>query len=157
MSSPAPENVQAVNEVQAAIAEAESARTITAFGETFRVADKIGLMALVKYAEMAKRGATTTDIEGLVVMGQVISGTLYDDAEYARFQEAAIVARADDGDLMEIVKQAIAVMSARPTMRPGDSSAGPSNTGESSTGSSDFEARKRAFGLVPITTESLAS
>lgn len=137
------------DELEAAIAEAEGTRTVEAFGNTYPVAEKVGLMPLMKFAVLAKKGVDSADMAALEVMYRLIQSVIADEA-WERFEEDATVARANDEDLLGVVQQAIAVISARPTSRPGDSSPGPQTTGASSTASSAWEARKRELGLVPV-------
>lgn len=108
-------------------------------GGHFGLADKIGLMPLLQFANAAKRGIDSTDMDGMAALYAVIrdcfdqrrpqkevDGALVDDgpSEWDRFERHAIEQKADGDDLMPVVQKCIEAISARPTRPPGDSSAG---------------------------------
>jgi hypothetical protein len=129
-------------------AEAE-ARTIEAFGQEFRVAEKVAAMPMLRFAHLAKQGADSADIEAAAVMYDVLRA-VFAPEDWDRFEDAATEARADNEDLFRLVQEAITVINARPTGRPFDSSPGPLTTTPSLTESSSFAERKAALGLVPV-------
>jgi len=94
-------------------------------GRAFTVAPRLGLMPLLKFAYVSSRGADAADEAGLAAMYELLHSVI-DDDEWAAFEQHAIDTRATDDDLLGAVQGAIAVMTARPTKRPSDSSAGPS-------------------------------
>ena len=108
-----------------------SAPVITLLGKGFRVANKVGLMPLLRFAHLAAGGADTADMAALESMYDLLRGVIHDD-DWAAFQDHASVVRADQDDLLEAVRDAIEVMTARPTVRPSDSSDGPPDTETSS-------------------------
>lgn len=125
-------------------------RTLDAFGQSFRLAEKVAAMPMLKFGHLAKNGVDSADMEAVAVMYEVL-WAVFDPQDWPRFEAAATEARADNEELFEVVKAAMTVIAARPTTRPSVSSPGPLTTTESLTESSSFEARKRALGLVPVT------
>ena len=123
--------------------------TIEAFGNAYRVADRVALMPMMRFAYLAKRGADSADMEAMVAMYDLLRG-VFAPEDWERFERDAMENQADDQDLMRIVQAAISAITARPTGRPSASSPGPQTTTPNSTGSSSFEERKRALGLVPV-------
>lgn len=110
-------------------------RTIEYAGERFALADRIGLMPLMRFAHLAKSGVDSDDMEGLDAMYALLKQCFTDEA-WGDFERAAERQRADGEELMGVVKQAIEAIAARPTGRPSDSSGGPESTSESSAGDS---------------------
>jgi hypothetical protein len=100
---------------------------ITFNGAEFRLAGKVGLMPLMKFAVIAQRGVDSSDQEGLVAMYKLLQQCIADD-EWVRFEEHAEATRADDDDLLQVVKDTMNVLSQRPTSRPSASSDGPQQT-----------------------------
>lgn len=98
-------------------------RTVELLGRPFPVAEKIGLMALLKFAHIAKYGATTADIEAMDTLFQVLRAVVHPDA-WDEFERHAMDTRADQEDLMRAATQAVAAATARPTVQPSDSSDG---------------------------------
>jgi hypothetical protein len=131
-------------------------------GRKFRIANRIGLMPLMRFAMLSKQGVQADDVEGLAAMYALIRDCIdttrpqvqatdpetgqpavdpetgqpvMEDAgpsEWDRFEAHAIDAKADENDLLKVVQDVIQVLSARPTRRPSDSSAGPQTTSPSS-------------------------
>lgn len=114
-------------------------RSIEFLGESFEVAEKVGLMPLMRFAAAAKRGAETESMDGLVAMYELIEQCVAPQ-DWERFQQHCIAQHADEDDLLEkFVPKAIEVISGRPTERPSDSSAGSPVTGTSSEGGSSSQ------------------
>lgn len=113
----------------------ESANTITLLDRPFRVAPKLGLMPLLRFAHLSSKGVTADDMDALSAMYDLLRGVI-DDEDWDAFQEHAAAIRADQDDLLGAVRGAIEAMSARPTVRPTDSSRGPQNEETSTSGSS---------------------
>lgn len=109
----------------------ESKPVLAFQGESFEVAAKLGLMPLLAFAHVAKQGVDANDMKGLVAIYDLLRNVLADD-EWDRFTELATATRADGDELMEVVSQAIELISSRPTGRSSDSSAGPEKTKDSS-------------------------
>ncbi|MCX5066665.1 hypothetical protein OOJ91_12325 [Micromonospora lupini] len=111
------------------------AQKVTMLGEEYRIADKVGLMPLMRFAMTAKAGADADDMEGLAAMYTLIRDCI-DPGEWSRFENDAIEKKAEAPELMQVVQDVIQTLSARPTQRPADSSAGPQTTSENSKESS---------------------
>jgi hypothetical protein len=122
-------------------------------GETFALAESIGLMPLMKFAHAAKSGMDTAEMDGLAAMYALLEDSL-DPEDWPRFQRACIDAKIQADELLEVIKELIEAVAARPTQQPSDSSDGqqgttPSSRGDSSTAVS-LQDRKRALGIVPV-------
>lgn len=135
--------------------------TVEFMGDRFRMSNRVGLMPLMKFAITAKQGVNSDDLEGLAAMYALIRDCIdttkpqvqaidpesglprFDDhgqpvtedagpSEWDRFERHAIEQKAEADDLFGVVTAVIQRLSARPTRRPGDSSAGPQSTSGSS-------------------------
>jgi len=100
-------------------------------GESYELAEKLGLMPLMRFAKVAQDGVDSADMEGLAAMYDLVEQCFTDEA-WARFQVAATKHHADDEDLLDVVQKAIEIMAARPTRRSAGSLAGPQTTRSSS-------------------------
>lgn len=116
--------------------------TIEFFGEQFQVAEKIGLMPLLRFAKAAKAGADSADLESLTVMYDLLEQVIA-PSEWERFQKVADDNRADGEELMQVVSTAIELLTARPTSRPSASSDGPPTTSTNSTDVSYLRVKQR--------------
>lgn len=108
-------------------------------GETFRTADSIGLMALMRFAHVAKGGTDSNDMAGLAAMYDLLE-QCFPAEEFDRFQQVALRTKAKGDELMAVVGKVVEAISARPTGRPSDSSAGPAVIEPSSGDASSSEA-----------------
>lgn len=97
-------------------------------GQEFRVADEVGAMPLLRFAAAADSGLDTEDMAGLVAMMEMVRDCIHPD-DWPRFQKVATEEKAGGELLMEVCQGLYAHIAARPTVRPADSSAGPSPTG----------------------------
>lgn len=175
-----------VHEIQAAAEGAElvdDGRSVEFLGARFRTADKVGLMPLMRFAMTARKGVQSDDLDGLAAMYTLIRDCIdqtrpqkavLDDngepviqdgepvteddgaSEWDRFEQHAIDAKAEAEDLFKVVSDVIQALSARPTRRPGDSSAGPQTTLVSSKVISSSTATPRRVPdgfeqMVPVT------
>ena len=106
--------------------------TVDFLGESFRVADRVGALPLMRFAKLAKSGLDIDEMDGLVaaydLLGQVIHAE-----DWARFEEHADREHAGGDELLDFIASALVVASARPTGRPSDSSDGPQTIEPSST------------------------
>jgi hypothetical protein len=148
---------------QATVEGVDDAESVTLNGQAFRLADRIGLVPLIMLAVAGKAGADSNDGAGLIALHDVLrdcidnehpslrdteTGELILDedgepvpdlsapSEWERFLQHAMETKADGDDLGEVVKQAITALSARPSQRPGGSSAGPKTISPNSKASS---------------------
>lgn len=123
-----------VHELQAASEGVEvigGGRKVEFLGEHYRIAEKVGLMPLMRFAMTAKAGANADDMEGLAAMYALIRDCI-DPSEWERFENDAIMKKAEAEELLKVVQDVIQALSARPTQRPADSSAGPQTTSANS-------------------------
>lgn len=111
------------------------------FGGRFQVAERVGLMPLMRFAKVAKSGVDSDDMAGLAAMYDLLEQCIA-PADWQRFQDAADKARADGEELMKVVQTAIELISARPTGRPSDSSDGPQITPQRSGSGRDSSAEE---------------
>lgn len=116
--------------------------TIPFHGEDYRLADKMGLMPLMRFAKLARSGLDSQEMEGLAAMYDLLEQCI-DPEDWARFEAAATRERDQGDELMAVVTKAIELMAARPTLRSSDSSDGPPNTSGSSTGGSSSPVVRR--------------
>lgn len=106
--------------------------TVEFYGKHFHVAERVGLMPLMRFAVVAQSGVDSNDLEGLAAMHGLLEQAVHPD-DWARFQQHATDSRADGDELMEFVGKVMAVMAGRPTSRSSDSSDGPRVIEPSST------------------------
>jgi len=140
------------------VGETPKPRTVEFLGEEFAIADKIGLMPLMRFAHAAKSGLDSADLEGMAAMYDMLRQCIADDPVFIfqgreitrgeandlppeaadqvvvyggwdEFEAHATKQRADDaGELFGVVQKVMSILSERPTSRPSDSSAGPPST-----------------------------
>ncbi len=105
----------------------ETEPTIEFKGERFGVADRVNLMAIMKMAVVAKRGADANDMDGFVALYGVLK-TCIAKADWDRFERHAEDTCADGDEMMAAYQAAIEKIAARPTQRSSGSPAGPRTT-----------------------------
>lgn len=131
------------------------------FGEKFKLAERVGMMPLIAFGNAAKQGLDSDDFEGMAAMYRLIRSVIHrpalidnhgqrvvdesgrtvrDETEWNRFQELAEDELAEGEDIMGFVNKAMEVMSARPSRRPGISSATSPTTSERSKADSSLPA-----------------
>jgi hypothetical protein len=147
-----------VHELQATLTGAVTARTIEFKGQRFRIADKIGLMPLMRFAHAASQDLDTDDLEGLAAVYTMLRDCIhpgtpacggcgacatdptscpsYDPGDWRKFEAWATETKADGEELLPVVGQVIEILTARPTKGPSGSSARPARTSRKSTGTS---------------------
>ena len=130
--------------------------TVELLGEKFRIADRIGLMPLLKFASASD--VDVQDPRALSAMYALLRDCIYagtpacgecetceagndsacksyDRGDWGRFEEHAMITKADADDLMEVVQKVLEIVSGRPTPPRSGSSAGVRRTQRASTGS----------------------
>lgn len=122
-------------------------RKVEFLGSDYLMAEKIGLMPLMRFAHVSSKGLDSGDMEGLAAMYTMIQDCI-DPADWKRFEADAIEKKAEAEDLFDVVKRVIEILSARPTQRPAESSAGPRLTSENSKASSSSPATPPTLSLV---------
>ncbi len=169
-----PEQVPTTHDAQTAAEGVvlEDGDYIEFFGEKFRLADRVGLMPLIKFGNAANKGLDSDDMEGLAAMYSMIRSVIHrpplydehgarrvdengkvlrDESEWHRFQELAEDELAEGDDVMEFVNKAMEVMSARPRKPREISSGGSRRTSASSKAGSSSPVRPREVdGLIPV-------
>jgi hypothetical protein len=72
--------------------------TVEFMGETFRLADRIGHFALLKF----QRYMNTADPRAMEAVYQILETSIHED-DWQRFEDLAISARATDDDLVPVI------------------------------------------------------
>jgi hypothetical protein len=159
-----------LTETQAAAEGVELKETVEFFGAEYRLAPRVGLMPLLKFAHAAGRGIGSEDLEGMAAMYAIIRDVVYrgepacgecpdckrypDDpgrcqyyaaGDWERFERAAIDEQADGDDLLDFVHEAMEQISARPTPAPSGSSSRGRSTSPKSRGRSPRVVQGRAL------------
>jgi hypothetical protein len=173
-----PEPAVTTHDVQAAVEGApvaDDSNSVEFLGKRFRLAESIGLMPLLAFANSSKQGMDSDDMEGMAAMYALIRDTVdqtrvqktdedgklvYDSAgepeyegpsDWQRFEKHAIDEKADGEELMEFIRSAMGVISARPRKRRGTSSDSSPRTSPSSKDSSSSPVtRPQIEGLVAV-------
>jgi hypothetical protein len=118
-------------------------------GKTFRLADKVGLMPLMRFAHMASNGMDTDDdfMGAMAAIYDMIRDVIHAD-QWAAFQAHAVETKANEEQLLGVVQQAVEIMTARPT-EPGSVSS-PSAQPSTPSSTDVLSQRRAAMGLVPV-------
>ena len=110
--------------------------TVEFLGKRFTVREQgVSLLALMKFATIAKRGGTSDDMEGLAALYALLQSCI-EPGEWQAFEDHANATGADGEVLMQVVTDAITAAAERPTRQPSDSLGGRLTTGTSSVGGS---------------------
>lgn len=76
-------------------------RTFEFMGETFRLADKIGSYAMLKF----QRYSNSADPRAMAAVHEILQSAVHED-DWARFEDLALYSRADDDDLAAVINAA---------------------------------------------------
>lgn len=133
-------------------------RVVTLAGRDFRVAEKVGLMPLLKFSHAANLRAD--DARAYVAMYEILRDVIMeaedpcgecpgcknaapsptardcnfaDEGDWDKFQEHAVECKAEADELFDVVEQAIKLISARPTESRSSSTQGSRNASQRST------------------------
>lgn len=106
--------------------------TVEFRGETFRVADAVAAMALMRFAKLAQQQVNHLSMEGLAAQLDLIEQCIQAD-DWPRFQAHAVNVKASGAELLEVVKDVFRILADRPTTQPSGSSDGLRTTEPSST------------------------
>lgn len=136
-------------------------RVVTLAGRDFRVAEKVGLMPLLKFSHAAELRAN--DSRAYVAMYQILHDVIMeaeepcgqcdgckeaapnptardcayaDEGDWEKFENWAVDCKAEADELFDVVEQAVKIISARPTESRSNSSDGSRRTSQRSTGGS---------------------
>lgn len=136
-----PRRAITAHEVQASVEGAvvpevvDGAPKIELMGEQFRAADKIGMMPMLVFSHLSRKGADSSDPAGMDAIYCMIRDCIHEE-EWDRFVQHAIDTKADGEDLLAVVSKVIELVSARPTKPPKGSSNGRRKTSANSKASS---------------------
>ncbi len=108
-------------DVQAEIEGIKLEETVEFMGQQFRLPEKIGIMPLLIFANAAKRGLSSDDMEGAAALYAMIRDCINPE-DWSRFEQLAIDTRAGGDDLFPVVERVMEIIAARPTQRPSGSS-----------------------------------
>jgi hypothetical protein len=137
-------------------------QTVEFMDRRFRVADRIGLMPLLKFSAFAD--VATNDPRALGAMYAMLRDCIhpghpgcgecedckngseracpeFDAGDWAAFEDHAMATRAEAEELFDVITKVMELIAGRPTKPSGSSSPGPRRTSGGSTGTSS--ARKR--------------
>jgi hypothetical protein len=117
---------------------------VTVLGHAYKVADKVGLMPLLKFAHAADQGIDSQDIEGLNAIYEMLQDCIH-EGDWDRFKKEMTAEKAFVDDLLPVVQQAIQIITSRPTGEPSDSSTSSESISDGLTDGSS-----RHPGLVPV-------
>lgn len=133
-------------------------RAVEFLGAEFAVADKVGLMPLLRFAHAAKSGLDSADLDGMAALYDMLQQCIAEEPVLLRadgqpvetpedmdeegeakllggwreFEAHATKVKADDEELIGVVQRVMTILSERPTSRPSDSSAGLQSTAPTS-------------------------
>lgn len=136
-------------EIQAISEGVVQGDTVECMGRRYRVADRIGLMPLMKFAHSAAQGLDGDDMEGLNAIYLMLKDCIHED-DWKRFGDEMIETKAEADDLMPVITRTIEVINARPTRQRSASSSGPPTTTPTSTGGSSLRVPDGVEDLVPV-------
>lgn len=119
-----------IAEAQALVEGVPSDRKVEFMGASYRLADKVGILPLLKF----QRYAEANDARAMAAMYSILQDTIHPD-EWQRFEDDAISKKADGDDLLRVVDAMVEILTARPTSPPGGSSPGRRQISGSSTAS----------------------
>lgn len=115
------------------------APSVTLLGKQFRIADKVGLMPLLKFAAFSDMA--TSDSRALGAMYAMLRDCIHPD-DWRAFEDHATDTKADADDLLDVITKAIEAISGRPTKPSPGSQAGRRGISAGSTGSSSSRRAK---------------
>lgn len=142
----------------------EDGDRIEFYGESFRLADRVGTMPMLAFANASKKGLDSDDMEGLAAMYAMIRGVIHrpplldennervrdengrllrDESEWRRFETLAEDECAEGDEIMDFVRRAMEVMAARPSKPRAISSDGSRPTSERSRDDSSSPVTRR--------------
>ena len=140
-----------------------SDRTVEFLGRNFRIAEKVGLMPMLKFSAHAE--LRTTDPGAMAAMYEMIRDCIYsgnpgcgecasckaddeeacaqyDPGDWNEFERHAIDTKAEADDLLDVITKTIELISGRPTEPPSSSSPGRRSTRDASMARSSARGRR---------------
>jgi hypothetical protein len=167
--------------IQASSEDARQGDTITFYDRQYRISDRVALLPLLEFANAADNDMDSGDMEGMAALYRLIRSCFYrgepacgqcehctgqypepkrcqyyKPGDWEKFKRHATDVCADEDDILDVVREVIEVVSARPTRpRSGSSPPGPGSTASSKElSSSPAPAGPRvppgAEGLIPV-------
>ena len=136
---------------------ADPAETVEFMGKKFRIAEKVGLMPLLKFSaavdfdisDPRALSAMYAMLRDCIYRGTPACGTCtackddresecaaFDAGDWKAFEDHAIETQADADELMDVLTKTMEIITGRPTKPPATSSRGRRGTSGASTGSS---------------------
>lgn len=133
-------------------------RSVEFMGKKFRIADKIGLMPLLKFSAFSN--VDVSDPRALSAMYAMLRDCIHpgddpcgkcdncrggaeyrcqertDRGDWSAFEDHAMITRASADDLMDVITKVMELISGRPTQQPATSSGGRRTSSGGSTGTS---------------------
>ena len=138
-----------IGEFEIAARQAESDEELDTFtlnGEVFTIDPEPNLIALGRFAKLARTGADTDDMESFAALVDTVASSVVEGDE-ARFLDLCQKKRAPADLLLKIVQAVLQAQAQRPTRQPSDSSAGLSNIGDISKAGSFSPAQSTLPGM----------
>ncbi len=96
-------------------------------GQKFHVAEKVGSMPLLEWADAADRDLESQGSEGLAAIYRMLQDALH-ESEWQKFRAAARAAKADTEELIDVINKAMEIVTGNPTGQPSGSSGSVSET-----------------------------
>jgi hypothetical protein len=127
MTQPEPSETVHALQAKAEGVEVVDDLSIDFLGQRFRLREQVGLMPLMAFAQTARSGKDTADMDALAALYRLLRSCIHAD-DWPRFEDHAEDTAADADALLKVVGDSIAAVTARPTRRPAVSSAGPRTT-----------------------------
>ncbi len=151
-----------VREIQGLVNGIPESETVEFKGERFRIAEKVGLMPLMRFAHASSQDMSTADMEALAAIYDMLRDCIhpgveacgkcaackkenpseckqYDAGDWRKFEAHATKTKADADELLPVVRQVIELIAARPTPEPSGSSNGSAPISQKSTDISSGE------------------
>lgn len=141
---------QQAHELQGAVMGVKvTPRTVEFMGEKFAIAEKVGLMPLMRFAHASSQDLDTSDMEALAAIYDMLRDCIdagvepcgqcencksggvcpkFRRSDWRRFEDHAVMTKADADDMLPVVTRVIEILTARPTEGPSGSSAGSAPT-----------------------------
>ena len=158
-----PGTEEGIHELQGVVNGIDTTEQLVTFkGEKFRIAEKVGLMPLMKFAHASSQDMSTADMEALSAIYSMLEDCIYageeacgkcaackkdnptdckqyDAGDWRKFVTHAIKTKADADELLPVVRQVIELIAARPTQEQSGSSNGSAPISQKSTDISSGE------------------
>jgi hypothetical protein len=101
------------DELQTLVEGVVLSEKVTFLDDVYRIADKVGLMPMMKFAHASSSTQLDTgDMEGLAAIYEMLKDCIHPD-DWARFERDAITKKAEADDLLPVVRQTVDMLTAR--------------------------------------------